>query len=88
MDDKINAIARHLGVGNVPRHHVLEHLRAGTLVECQLQRPEYSVNLGYAWRGASRTAREGMGLALQWWLTQLSSTATRQALLQGAGRGR
>jgi DNA-binding transcriptional LysR family regulator len=88
MDDKIKAIERHLGCGYVPKHRVLKQLADGRLIEGHLQRPQYAVEMGYAWRGSTRTARQGMGLALQWWLEKLSHNATRQALLQGSARGR
>jgi hypothetical protein len=35
----------------------------------------------YAWR-AERGGTAGLGLALQWWLKQLESPVTRQALLE------
>jgi DNA-binding transcriptional LysR family regulator len=87
MDDKIKAIERHLGCGYVPRHRVLKQLESGALKEGQLQRPRYGVELGYAWRGSTKTARQGMGLALRWWLDQLAKSATRKALLQGVAHG-
>jgi hypothetical protein len=37
------------------------------------------VRVNYAWRHASPS---GLGRALQWWLTQLASPATRAALLE------
>jgi hypothetical protein len=42
-------------------------------------RPAREVPVSYAWGGASQAAP---GRALQWWLEQLQSTATRRALLE------
>ena len=47
--------------------------------------------IGYAWRlpdpGAPGAARKPqLGLALRWWLGQLESPATRDALLQRHGQ--
>jgi hypothetical protein len=40
--------------------------------------------LGYAWRAGvgSKGKRAPLGLALQWWLQQLESPATRRAMLE------
>jgi DNA-binding transcriptional LysR family regulator len=83
MQAKIEAQLRCLGCGFVPEPLVRDHLRAGRLVAKQVQRQRRQVRLGYAWRtggtGGRRAASQG--LALQWWLQQLESPATRAALL-------
>ena len=80
---KIEAHLRCLGCGWVPEPLAREHIAAGRLVVCGVQRPNHRVRLGYAWRAGSR--RESCGLALQWWLDQLQSPTTRQALLERHG---
>jgi hypothetical protein len=45
-----------------------------------------SVRLAYAWRlqgeGGSAAGKAPLGLALRWWLGQLASATTRQALIE------
>ena len=83
MQAKIEAQLRCLGCGFVPEPLVRDHLRAGRLVAKQVQRQRRQVRLGYAWRtgGAGGRRAASQGLALQWWLQQLESPATRAALL-------
>ena len=58
-------------------------LDAGLLVTRQVQRASRNLRLHYAWPGpAHRTP----GRALQWWLTQLESPATRKALMENHHR--
>jgi len=45
----------------------------------RVARPERNVRVHYAWGGPGFTAP---GRALQWWLNQLQSPATRRALLE------
>jgi hypothetical protein len=54
-------------------------VEAGRLVVKKTERPLRVVRVSYAWRGA---AQRGQGRALQWWLKQLESPATRAALLE------
>jgi len=84
MQAKIEAQLRCLGCGFVPEPLVRDHLRAGRLVAKTVQRQRRQVRLGYAWRaGAVGSRRQApQGLALQWWLQQLESPATRRALLE------
>jgi DNA-binding transcriptional LysR family regulator len=84
MQAKIEAQLRGLGAGFVPEALVHDHLRAGRLVAKRVQRQRRPVRLAYAWRGtAVSTPRQAaQGLALQWWLQQLESPATRKALLE------
>ena len=87
MQLKIEALLRCMGCGFVPEPMVREHIAAGRLVIKPVQRANSIGRLGYAWRvpdgsapGAVRKSQ--LGLALRWWLTQLDSPTTRQALLE------
>ena len=87
MQLKIEALLRCMGCGFVPEPMVREHVAAGRLVIKPVQRASHPGRLGYAWRtpdhrapGAGRKPQ--VGLALRWWLTQLDSPTTRQALLE------
>jgi DNA-binding transcriptional LysR family regulator len=84
MAAKIEALLRCLGCGFVPEPMVREHLRGGRLVAHAVQRAQLPARFGYAWRGAATTQprRAPQGLALEWWLRQLDSAATRRALLE------
>ena len=81
---KIEAQLRCMGCGFVPEPLAREHIAAGRLVVKAVQREARIARLGYAWRtgdpGAAR--RPQLGLALRWWLGQLDSPATRNALLE------
>jgi molybdate transport repressor ModE-like protein len=80
MRAKLDAQLRGLGCGFMPEPLVRPYLEAGHLVERQLQRPNRrTIRLGYAWRNVGAL---GPGRALQWWLNQLESPATRTALLE------
>ena len=83
MAAKIEALLRCLGCGFVPEPMVREHLRSGRLVALAVQRAQLPTRLGYAWRSAAtpQPRKPPHGLALQWWLQQLQSPATRSALL-------
>ena len=87
MQHKIEALLRCMGCGFVPEPMVREHIAAGRLVIKPVQRANVPGRLGYAWRvpdgsapGAGRKPQ--IGLALRWWLSQLESPTTRQALLE------
>ena len=84
---KIEAQLRGLGCGFVPEPQVRAHLRSGRLVTLAVQRPALNARFGYAWRSAATPSsrKAPLGLALQWWLRQLDSAATRNALLQHHG---
>jgi DNA-binding transcriptional LysR family regulator len=84
MAAKIEALLRCLGCGFVPEPQVREHLRRGCLVAKPVQRARLPALFGYAWRGGAtpQPRKAPQGLALQWWLQQLESPATRQALLE------
>jgi len=84
MADKIELQARGLGCGFVPLHLARPYLERGALLLKAVERERQVGQLGYAWRcttGAKGERRPPAGLALQWWLQQLGSAATRKALL-------
>jgi DNA-binding transcriptional LysR family regulator len=85
--DKVEAQLRCMGCGFLPEPHARCHIEAGRLVVKAVQRQRQVGQLGYAWRsgtgGSGAKAQRGkLGLALQWWLGQLESPATRRALLE------
>ena len=101
MPAKLQAQLRGLGVGFLPEPLARPYLASGRLVAREVQRPPRITSIGYAWRrggsagGSSSSAlhdnshAEGgprAGRALQWWLKQLRSPATRAALLCHPGR--
>ncbi len=79
MAAKLDAQLRGLGCGFVPEPMARPFLETGRLVAKRVERPARVVRVGYAWRGASGASQ---GRALQWWLGQLESQATRSALLE------
>lgn len=83
MQAKLEAQVRGIGAGFLPRGMVQAYLDAGLLVTRQVQRADRDLRLYYAWPGpAQRTP----GRALQWWLAQLESPATRKALMENHHR--
>jgi DNA-binding transcriptional LysR family regulator len=80
---KIEVQIRGLACGFLPEPLARCHVEAGRLVVKDVQRPRHAASFSYAWRaGAAPQPRKApQGLALQWWLAQLASPATRQALL-------
>jgi DNA-binding transcriptional LysR family regulator len=81
---KIEAQLRCLGCGFVPEPLAREHIAAGRLVVKAVNRPSHKAQFGYAWRAQAVAGghKPAQGLALQWWLQQLDSPATRRALLE------
>ena len=79
---KLDAQLRGLGAGFVPECMARGYIGSGRLVVKKVERPQRVVRLHYAWRGANRSRQ---GRALQWWLKQLESPATRAALLSLQG---
>ena len=75
---KLDAHLRGLGCGFLPEPMARPYVETGRLVVRQVERPNRQVRVSYAWRGAN----PGQGRALQWWLKQLDSAATRAALLE------
>ena len=79
MQAKVQVQVRGLGGGFLPEPMGRPYLEAGRLVAKRVARPERQLRLHYAWGGPGLTAP---GRALQWWLQQLQSPATRKALLE------
>jgi molybdate transport repressor ModE-like protein len=76
MQSKLDAQLRALGAGFLPEPMARPHIERGTLVVKEVQRPTRTVRLNYSWK-----SNPPPGRALQWWLQQLESAATRRALL-------
>lgn len=77
---KLDAQLRGLGGGFLPEPLIRPYVESGRLVVREAHRPQRKMRMSYAWRSAGNA---GPGRALQWWLGQLESPATRLALLQG-----
>lgn len=84
MQAKIEAQLRCLGCGFIPEPLARTHIRSGRLVVKRVRRGNPRVRMGYAWRADAtpKPRKPPHGLALQWWLRQLDSPATRGALLE------
>ncbi len=90
MHAKLDAQLRGLGGGFVPEPMARPFIESGRLVQKAVDRPPRVARLGYAWRGGASGGRVAgkngqltmPGRALQWWLAQLDSPATRRALLE------
>lgn len=78
MAAKLDAQLRGLGCGFLPERMARPYINTGRLVQKAVARPARVVRVGYAWRANSAPVQ---GRALQWWLAQLESSATRAALL-------
>ena len=68
-----------MGGGFVPECMARSYIEAGLLMVKKTERPLRLTRVSYAWRN---TPARGQGRALQWWLKQLDSPATRAALLE------
>ncbi len=79
MRAKLDAQLRGLGGGFLPEPLARPYLESGRLVARERQRPSRPVQMHYVWRDAGPL---GPGRALQWWLQQLGSEATRAALIE------
>ncbi|MDA8446773.1 LysR family transcriptional regulator [Paracidovorax valerianellae] len=79
MQAKLQAQLRGLGGGFLPEPMARPYLEAGRLVTRKVARAARSVPVHYVWGGPGHSAP---GRALQWWLSQLQSPATRKALLE------
>ncbi|HQQ69365.1 MAG TPA: LysR family transcriptional regulator [Alicycliphilus sp.] len=79
MRAKIHAQLRGLGGGFLPEPMVRPYVEAGHLVVREVARPARMVRMYYQWGGPGVAAP---ARALQWWLSQLQSQATRHALLE------
>jgi DNA-binding transcriptional LysR family regulator len=80
MPAKLQAQLRGLGAGFLPESLARPHIETGRLVAKAVERSTRLVRVNYAWRTGER---QRLGRALQWWLSQLKSPATRKALLEG-----
>lgn len=81
MMAKLEAQLHGLGAGFLPSYLVRPYLASGRLVVKQVERPTRIARISCAWRQEHTTGAARPGRALQWWLTQLQSPVTRQALL-------
>ncbi len=79
MRTKLEAHLRGLGCGFLPEGLARPYLETGRLVSRVMERPNRLVRISYAWRAEAGSTH---GRALQWWLQQLKSPATRAALLE------
>lgn len=77
MTAKLEAMLRGLGCGSLPEPFVRQHIAEGRLVAKKIDQPDRTVQVHYAWRQESTRP----GHALAWWLQQLGSAKTREALL-------
>jgi DNA-binding transcriptional LysR family regulator len=78
MPDKIDAQIRGLGCGFVPLCIAQPYIDTGRLVLKATERSSRSPQVHYAWHAP---AGGKPGQALAWWIEQLSSRTTQQALL-------
>ena len=78
MQSKIDAQIRGMGCGFLPEAMLAPYVAAGLLLIKEVVRPTRTLPLRYAW---TASAHAPPGRALQWWLQQLESPATREALL-------
>ncbi len=79
MRAKLDAQLRGLGVGFLPESLARPFVDSGRLLVREVERPTRVARVSYAWRSPTRGTQ---GRALQWWLQQLESPATRTALLE------
>ena len=77
MRTKLDAQLRGLGGGFIPEPMARPYIETGRLVLKSVERSDRVIRPSYAWRSAPAPGR-----ALQWWLQQLKSPATRRALLE------
>lgn len=78
MRTKLDAQLRGIGIGFLPEPMARPFLETGRLVAKRVRRPTRLARMSYAWRESGPL---GPGRALQWWLSQLESEATRRALI-------
>lgn len=82
LQAKAEAQLRGLGVGSLPQALAAPYIASGRLVQRRIDQPERDYAMGYAWRAP---AHGEPGRALQWWLAQLQSERTRDALIGATG---
>ena len=78
---KIEAQVRGLGCGFLPLPLVQPYVEQGLLRIKNVTRPTRHIRIRYAWK---KSGHADGGRALQWWLAQLESPITRQALLSAS----
>ena len=76
MSVKLEAQLRGIGSGFLPYSLAMPFVKTGRLVEKAVERTTRIVHVSYAWRKSPNH-----GNALKWWLDQLESAQTREALL-------
>jgi DNA-binding transcriptional LysR family regulator len=81
MSAKLEAQLRGIGCGFLPEPMVRPYIDAGKLVRKEVASERRINRCHYAWRQGNTQP----GLALTWWLHQLASNTTRQALLDQHG---
>jgi len=79
MPSKLEAQLRGLGGGFLPESMAKPYLDSGRLVAKKVSRVQRIHQVEYAWRNPQG---KQLGHALSWWLSQLSQSRTKQALLQ------
>ena len=79
MQAKLDAQARGLGCGFVPKQMARAYIETGRLIIKETERPQRVARVSYAWRSLTNA---DCGQALLWWLKQLASPATRAALME------
>ena len=82
MRAKLEAQLRAIGVGFLPEPMARPYLETGRLVGREVKRPPRLARMSYVWREGGAL---GPGRGLQWWLAQLESKTTRDALLHRHG---
>jgi DNA-binding transcriptional LysR family regulator len=82
MAAKTEALLHSLGCGFMPEPMVRELVQRAALRIKRTLRTNAAAKMCYAWRCGAGRNRAAQGLALQWWLKQLSMPATRRALLE------
>ena len=78
MPDKLDAQLRGLGCGFVPHCVAQPYIETGRLLLLATERIPRAPKVNYAWHTPERGT---LGKALAWWLAQLSTPKTREALL-------
>ncbi len=78
MPDKLDAQLRGLGCGFVPHCIAQPYIETGRLVLLATERIPRAPKVNYAWHTPERGT---LGKALAWWLAQLATPKTREALL-------
>jgi len=80
MRDKLHAQLRGLGCGRLPVSIAKPYIESGRLVVKQTShQPRVAPHVSYAWRESAHISTSHR--ALHWWLEQLASPVTQQALL-------